>query len=150
MPPDRPQKMKAESFSVYPHGVGQGGGLATKMHEVILKLKPSNDAPRISRSRLAEIREDLGHRYDDAALIISELVTNSVRHSGETPISVRVFTLPDRVRLEVQDEGPCFDIGQPHGEGLGLKFIEKISDRWGVEDGGPPCTVWVELVLDRI
>lgn len=94
------------------------------------------------------MREDLGRRYDDAALIISELVTNSVRHSGETPISVTVRTQADRVRLEVQDQGPCFDVGEPHGEGLGLMFVQKIADRWGVENGGP-CTVWVELVLER-
>jgi signal transduction histidine kinase len=118
------------------------------MREVILKLNPSKDAPRISRSRLTEMREDLGRRYDDAALIISELVTNSVRHSGETPISVTVRTRADRVRLEVQDEGPCFDVGEPHGDGLGLEFVEKIADRWGVENGWP-CTVWVELELER-
>jgi anti-sigma regulatory factor (Ser/Thr protein kinase) len=119
-----------------------------KMREVTLKLKPSKDAPRVSRSRLAEMRDALGRRYDDAALIVSELVTNSVRHSGETAISVTVQTLADRVRVEVTDGGPCFDPGEPRGEGLGLAFVEKLADRWGVENSGP-CTVWVELELER-
>jgi anti-sigma regulatory factor (Ser/Thr protein kinase) len=118
------------------------------MREVTLKLKPSKDAPRISRSQLAEMREALGRRYDDAALIISELVTNSVRHAGDTSISVTVQARADRVRLEVRDGGPCFDLSQPRGEGLGLTFVEKIADRWGIENSGP-CTVWAELELER-
>jgi anti-sigma regulatory factor (Ser/Thr protein kinase) len=78
---------------------------------------------------------------DDAQLVASELVSNSVRHSRASPASVVVvrMQLTDAfVRLEVADSGrsgaiaprPADLVG---GGGLGLNLVESLSERWGLE-----------------
>ena len=80
------------------------------------------------------------------ALVVSELVTNAVRHAG-TPITLVVTDGDDDVRVEVGDDGPCFAWPpiEPHAEngGLGLKVVEALSREWGVDDRkGDGCAVW--------
>jgi anti-sigma regulatory factor (Ser/Thr protein kinase) len=91
---------------------------------------------------------------ENARLIVSELVTNSLRHSG-VPVGghmfVRVNVWHDRCRLEVQDSGHEGVVGmRPFdalgGSGLGLRLVEQLSEEWGVirrVDG--PTRVWAQL-----
>src|SRR3954447_13274323 len=89
-----------------------------------------------------------------AELVVSELVTNSVRHSGTgraDAVIVRVSLSRTMVRLEVEDAGrggviaprpPDLD----SGGGFGLQLVEALSDRWGLErvaQGG--TIVWAQL-----
>jgi len=91
-------------------------------------------------------------RLDELRLIVSELVTNCVRHSGlgkRDWIKMRVETLPSCIRVEVTDEGVGF--GTEFGSrgrdgGLGLVIVNHLAARWGHE-GGPQTTVWAELAL---
>jgi anti-sigma regulatory factor (Ser/Thr protein kinase) len=113
------------------------------MTETTVRVKADAQAPRISRSHLNDIKEELGGRFDDVALVVSELVTNSVRHgSGDVTVSIR--RQPEKIRVEVHDDGPGFGADSPRGEGLGLNIIERLVDDWGirVDDG---CSVWAEL-----
>ncbi len=115
------------------------------MTEITLKVEPDAQAPSLSRSRLSELRDDLGPRYSDVALVLSELVTNSVRHGGDTDnISVGVETSERSIRVEVTDHGPCFTKEEPRNGGMGLDIVDQIADRWGVNSNGG-CTVWVEI-----
>jgi anti-sigma regulatory factor (Ser/Thr protein kinase) len=116
------------------------------MIEVNLTLETNAQAPRISRQKLSEVRRELEPRFDDLALLVSELVSNSVRHSGDGFVSVSVRRTHDRVRLEVTDPGPCFDADHPRGDGLGLEIVERVADEWGIDNDGH-CTVWVEITL---
>jgi signal transduction histidine kinase len=116
------------------------------MIEMNLTLDTNEEAPRISRQRLSEIRSEIEPRYEDLALVISELVSNSVRHSGEGTVSVTVKKQANRVRLEVRDPGPGFDPDRPAGDGMGLKIVNRVADAWGIENDGD-CTVWVEVAL---
>ncbi len=86
----------------------------------------------------------------DAALLASELVTNSVRHSGLTEsdsIGLDMDLTPERVRVAISDEGAGFDLPAPAPRGIGgwgLVLVERLSDRWGaVRD--KPNSVWFEL-----
>jgi anti-sigma regulatory factor (Ser/Thr protein kinase) len=88
----------------------------------------------------------------NAKLLVSELVTNSVRHvpTGMTDDIVLSITYADgRMRVEVRDRGPGFAFrqrvpGQDPGSGWGLHMLSTISSRWGVEtDAG--ARVWFEL-----
>lgn len=84
-------------------------------------------------------------RFDDVAVVISELVTNSVLHGmGTANIGVTVEAAEDRIRVEVSDCGPCFDKSTPRGEGMGLDIVDRIADSWGVTHESN-CTVWVEI-----
>ena len=77
---------------------------------------------------------------EDVRLLVSELVTNSVRHShsgrGET-IGLDVKLARGTVRVEVCDDGIGFEPrprkpGQSKAGGWGLYLVEKLADRWGV------------------
>jgi anti-sigma regulatory factor (Ser/Thr protein kinase) len=89
---------------------------------------------------------------DDLRLLITELVTNSVRHagveSGDT-LTLRLSISPELLRAEVHDRGASFEpvaVAPRHtaGQGWGLVMVDRIADRWGVEgDGGK--YVWFEI-----
>jgi len=123
--------------------------MLVEMDEVTLQVDSDVSAPRLSRSRLESIRSALGKRYDDVVLIVSELVSNSVRHSGADPqsdgIGVKVSVRAGEIRVEVTDSGPGFSIDDPRGEGMGLAIVEKLADRWGMADGRHRFVVWAEL-----
>ncbi len=115
------------------------------MTEFTLKVEPDAQAPRLSRKRLNDVRADLEPRYSDVALVLSELVTNSVRHGGDSDgISVEVETSDRKIRVEVTDHGPCFTKEEPRNGGMGLDIVDQIADKWGVTSNGG-CTVWVEI-----
>ncbi len=114
------------------------------MREVTLRVQSNASAPRLSRSHLADLKPSLEPRYDDVLLLVSELVTNSVRHSGSQDIDVRVSTEDGHIRVEVSDSGPGFDAAQPRGDGLGIDIVDKLAERWGYSSG-ERFTVWAEL-----
>lgn len=79
-----------------------------------------------------------------AQLVLSELLTNAIRHTRVSPgqeIETRYLCQGDSVRIEVQDasdERP--ELGNPSIEvahGRGLVLVEALADRWGVT----PCPV---------
>jgi anti-sigma regulatory factor (Ser/Thr protein kinase) len=91
---------------------------------------------------------------DDARLLVSELVTNAVRHSGaprDSTVELEVSAQRDRVRVEVTDEGDGFvprprTADQSKGSGWGLHLVERLATSWGV-DPRPRARVWFELQL---
>lgn len=115
------------------------------MRELDIELSADEMAPRLTRARLDEIEKFLGTRSTDVKLVVSELVTNAVRHAASTrKVRVRVKANDEKIRLEVEDDGPGFPPGTSRGDGMGLMIIERLADDWGVEVDGK-CTVWVEL-----
>jgi anti-sigma regulatory factor (Ser/Thr protein kinase) len=84
----------------------------------------------------------------DVRLLVSELVTNSLRHTGTTEIQLEVWWSDQLVRVAVSDQGAGFDLrGRPQpGEasGWGLFMVDRLADRWGVAKNGRTC-VWFEL-----
>lgn len=115
------------------------------MDEMTLQVESNINAPGLSRSRLQSMKSTLEPRYDDVVLVVSELVSNSVRHASSNGIDVKVTARSGRIRVEVTDEGPGFDSEVPRGDGLGLTIVEKLADRWGLQDGRQKFTVWAEL-----
>lgn len=91
-------------------------------------------------------------QLDSARLLVSELVSNSVRHAGlarEELIWLRVTLLDRSLRVEVSDPGPGISGGRaaagPAG-GWGLHIVDRLADRWGCERYEVNC-VWFELDL---
>lgn len=117
------------------------------MREVTLQVESNVNAPAISRSGIASMRSSLEPRYEDVLLLVSELVTNSVRHTDSEDIDIRVETYDGRIRVEVSDDGPGFDTTDPRGDGLGLTIVDRIADTWGLA-AGRRFTVWAELSCD--
>jgi len=115
------------------------------MDEVTLQVESNVNAPSLSRSRLEPMKPMLEPRYDDVVLVVSELVSNSVRHGASEGIDVKVIARSGRIRVEVTDHGSGFSVDDPRGDGLGLTIVEKLADRWGMKNGRHKFTVWAEL-----
>jgi len=109
-------------------------------------LKPDELAPRKARARVSRLESMLGSRYDDVVLVISELVTNCVRHSSsDQSIEVTIDVSDTTIRVEVVDRGAGFVATESmRGGGLGLIIVDRIAASWGVSTNGH-CTVWAEL-----
>jgi anti-sigma regulatory factor (Ser/Thr protein kinase) len=89
------------------------------------------------------------------ALLVSELVTNSICHAGlrpGDPIDVQTSDEAGRVRLSVHDTGQGFDQSALDGGdplavgGQGLVIVGALSEKWGVDRDADGCTVWCEVV----
>jgi anti-sigma regulatory factor (Ser/Thr protein kinase) len=109
-------------------------------------LKPDELAPGKARARVSGLESKLESRYDDVVLVVSELVTNSVRHSAsDQPIEMTVDVSDVSIRVEVSDRGSGFiPMEGMAGDGLGLIIVDRIAATWGVVTNGR-CMVWVEI-----
>jgi anti-sigma regulatory factor (Ser/Thr protein kinase) len=83
-----------------------------------------------------------------AALLVTELVTNSVLHA-RTVMQVCLSRLENSVRLEVRDKSPVRPTLRSHAidatTGRGLNLVAKLAHSWGVEVEGAGKSVWAEL-----
>jgi integral membrane sensor domain MASE1/anti-sigma regulatory factor (Ser/Thr protein kinase) len=133
-----------------------GAGAATAIGTIEADLEPTpQSAPRV-REALSALRPKLGEDvYADVELMLTELVTNSVRHGRLDPgdlIHVRGAVDGGLLRVEVTDSGPGFDPSTPRpaadgSGGWGLVIAERLADRWGVKRDGALTTVWLERDL---
>jgi len=85
---------------------------------------------------------------DDAALLVSELVTNVVRHvPGDAAMTVEVHLTQTALQVAVVDGSTTLaDAGPPTAQGgHGLWLVAAVADRWGSEEHGRGKRVWFEL-----
>ena len=116
------------------------------------------EAPRHARSVMSSHLRDIDRAVaSDAALIISELVTNSVRHAGvgsDQLVTVDLMLLDEHLRITVTDPGcdlqPRLSTQDLDGlGGHGLRLVDLLSVSWGVgRDAVGATQVWCDLVLD--
>jgi anti-sigma regulatory factor (Ser/Thr protein kinase) len=114
-------------------------------------IESSPQAPREAR----RVVEDLAPAVDagllrDAQLLVSEVVTNSVKHSGsDEPIRLRVWARSSGLKVEIADGGFGFDAETADScddaeGGRGLMIVNALADRWGVIRDAR-ARVWFEL-----
>lgn len=76
----------------------------------------------------------------DLLTVVSELVTNAVRHGDGGDIGLAVAVGDGRIQGEVQNrgEGAVEQVPVDHGRsgGLGLHIVDAIADRWAVRGDG--------------
>jgi anti-sigma regulatory factor (Ser/Thr protein kinase) len=110
-------------------------------------------APHDARRALDPLGADLScDALDRLQLLVSELVTNAVRHAGLTAgdeIALNVFVDPETLYVEVHDDGVGYtpDLPNPdplRASGWGLWLLEALTDRWGIYNGGG-TTAWFEM-----
>ncbi len=138
-----------------------GEAISTDETEVLEAGLPLDvRAPAPARALVAtSLRERVPARVlEHAELLVSELVTNSVRHSGaagcDARLVLRVELSPGALRVGVEDPGrggviaPRPPDRNGGGGGFGLNLVHTLSERWGVERAVAGSTrVWAQLPL---
>jgi anti-sigma regulatory factor (Ser/Thr protein kinase) len=121
------------------------------MHAVSLPA----DARSVAAARLL-LRTALdGHRsaaVEDAVLMISELVTNAVRHTRDV-VLVLVTLHRATLRVDVSDNDPTMPVA-PDAEdnatsGRGLRIVQALADHWGITPTADGKTIWFEIDLEE-
>jgi anti-sigma regulatory factor (Ser/Thr protein kinase) len=114
--------------------LGRGPEAAAEARRAIGKLRADLDPPLMETLRL----------------LVTELVTNSVRHTAADSMTLRIAVGRAAVLTEVADTGPgfdpeCVEHAGDDNTGWGLFLVERLASRWGVKQDGPSKRVWFEL-----
>ncbi len=96
-------------------------------------------------------RWELPELIADAELLVTELVTNALRH-GRGDVGVRLSFINGHLRIEVCDDSP--EVPEPRAaasldeSGRGLFLVQAVADDWGVTNNG--MTTWCSLALSPL
>jgi len=115
-------------------------------------LPKNDDAPGMARDivqALHWVAPDV--LVDDAALLVSELVSNGVKYGGEGELRLQMEAASNRIRAEIVDQGSGFEPSTREGRnmtladegGWGLHLVDSLADDWGVHAGS--THVWFEI-----
>ena len=99
--------------------------------------------PFVERDRIADLR-----------LVISEVVTNAVRHGGEGEMLVAVTPKDGYLCVQVTDTGDGFAprpraYGPDEDGGFGLFLVERLTRRWGLTREDSNTRVWFEFDFEH-
>lgn len=151
----RSSRAPFSSPSERPPSYANQGERWTRALTRVLAARP--DAVAEARRAVRELRLPRTSR-ESLALVVSELVTNSIRHAGLAPddsVNLRITHSAGRVRLAVHDRGDgfavhadeCRDLLTPGG--VGLVIVDALAETWGVDCDPEGCTVWCEVTAEK-
>jgi anti-sigma regulatory factor (Ser/Thr protein kinase) len=114
---------------------------------------PSVALVRSTLRRWMRDRGFRGDRVDDARIVVSELVANSVRHARPLPDGAIIVTWcldGDELRISVTDGGATtiphtVDAPASALSGRGMTIVDTLVDSWWIEDGRVDSTVHTSL-----
>ena len=115
-----------------------------------MHFAPVPESAAAARDFVERTLRDWGCRdvIDDARVVVTELVSNVVRHAG-TDVWVDLERQQHTVRIGVADRAGgrvvlrTVDARADLG-GRGLHLVEELSDRWGVDQHDDRKLVWAE------
>jgi len=121
-----------------------------------MRLGSGPHAAAEARRAIAELRADLDPPLmETLRLLVTELVTNSVRHTDCDSLTLRVAIGKAAVLTEVADDGPNFDAegaveaeqldARAESTGWGLFLVQRLARDWGVKADQHCKRVWFEL-----
>jgi len=115
-------------------------------------LPPTARSVRVARHVVLELLRvwRVPHDGEDAALLVTELVANVVDHvRGDEDLTLEIGASEDWLRIAVVDGSALRPVlrelllDEPRGRGM--RMVQAIADRWGVEDYRGGKRVWFEL-----
>ncbi|MEU3605193.1 ATP-binding protein [Streptomyces sp. NPDC035033] len=126
------------------------------MQVLQVQLEVGPDPAEVGRARRWARRRLAGSGIGDdeplaetLVLLISELVTNAVVHTGCPAVLRMLFAAEGRVRVEVADRSelpprPRHAAGEDTN-GRGLELVDGLADRWGWQPEGLGKSIWCEV-----
>jgi serine/threonine-protein kinase RsbW len=129
--------------------------MRTPVQQLDLIVDAAPTAAREARRAVARRGFVSSGREPTLLLLVSELVSNSVRHAGMTVherIRLRARTDAESAYVEVCDAGRSGRVPAKRAQddalepgGLGLMLVDEMADRWGVACNDGETCVWFEL-----
>ncbi len=122
--------------------------IASAANDVVVALRNEPQAAGAARRLLVSegLDADLDHTV---CLLASELVTNAIKHAGmrsDERLILAARLTHDFARVEVRDSGPGFDPDiRAEARGYGLRLLDMLASRWGVDSDGSGTRVWFEV-----
>src|ERR1700733_4939662 len=118
-----------------------------------MSLPAAEQAPGLARQATRKVLTSwrVAHLEETALLVVSELVTNAVRHAarGGSMLILRLEGGGTSLRIEVHDADPQRPRpGTPDGldeSGYGFVIIDALANKWGVSETATGKAVWAEL-----
>jgi serine/threonine-protein kinase RsbW len=139
------------------HGGSRGararpGGTEEARRNLQLTLPATDHAVRQARqaTRAALAAWRLAYLEETAVLLVSELVTNAVRHARDTgTITLQLASAGAWLRMEVQDADPQWPQPRTPADrdesGFGFVLVDSLASHWGVRETPAGKAVWAEL-----
>ncbi|WP_291412673.1 ATP-binding protein [Actinophytocola sp.] len=111
-----------------------------------VRLPESHRSAALAREFTRTTLTGWGHQsWQDAAQVVSELVSNVLLHAHGQPV-VRLVEVSTGIRVEVSDDSPRPPTVLRSGHrGLGMRLVERLSTAWGVSRRGRGKVVWCDL-----
>src|SRR5919199_4764710 len=133
----------------------QGGTASAPKQRQTFRVAPEPHSVPRARERVVELAEpfvDRG-RIGDLRLVISEVITNAVRHGGDGDMVVAVTPKDEYLCVQVTDTGDGFAprprAFEPDDDGgFGLFLVERLTRRWGLTRENHNTRVWFEFDFD--
>ncbi len=105
-------------------------------------------ARRFATEAISDSPPEVRHAVE---LMVSELATNCIRHVGSS-FHLSIDRTPEQIRVEVTDQGggtPTMrSPGPDEPTGRGLRIVDMLSERWGIEAQRPAGkTVWFTVAV---
>ena len=120
-----------------------------------LRLPADDTAPRVGRHSAVQFSPATGDLADRLQLLVSEVITNAIRHGELRPddeIYLNMSFRPGVLRVEIIDRGKGFEPTIPpvpgSRSGWGLYLLDQLADRWGTERTDR-TSVWFEFDQER-
>src|SRR3954469_10047343 len=102
-----------------------------------IELPRTPEAAFLARRAVADLEGKIDASVlPDLRLLVSELVTNSVKYGGDGPVRLEIEASEDRLRAEIIDQGVGFtpvarDDDLDKVGGWGLHLVERLTTKWG-------------------
>ena len=108
-------------------------------------------APVRARRELARLSAHVSpEAFENTQLLVTELVTNALRHAGADIVELIASVGPQKLNVEVVNPGGPVVPGPREAAadpdpGWGLYLVGTLSDAWGVQNDSGRQRVWFEI-----
>lgn len=117
--------------------------------ELAADPREAGRARALVRGQLAEW--GLAGAAETAELLVGEVVANALRHTGGSPVRLRVVRAAGALLVEVSDDDHgmpvLLDAGPEDEGGRGMRIVSRLAGEWGTSRSGRGKTVWFEQAL---